>query len=160
MHTVVDCHGHYLNCCNWYDAVMAYILLSQFFVGDKCTTPCSVEDFSWQKYGTYSTVFPTTFSSFLLKTKSSWTNFTDIAFIGWINGMWNCYVSWWIDTCPLSLNCICCSFIIFNPFDTAHLGQHDSPAPQGTPGGKKFSNACLRIHDTCLFPHSKQTHTI
>ncbi len=66
-------------CCDWYDcyAVMAYIVSSQFFIGDKCTAPCCEEDFSWQKnYGTYSTVFPAIFLSFFfMEVKCKSNNF-------------------------------------------------------------------------------------
>jgi len=45
-------------------------------------------------------------------------------------------------------------------FPRQYPGPNDSPEHQGTPGGKKFSNARLRFHDTRLFPHSYRTYAI
>ena len=102
MHTVVDCHGRHL-ICNMLLMQLEGLLscyglhfVKSVCIGDKCTMPCSEEDFSWwNNYGTYSTVFPTSFLSFFLKTKSSVspTNFTDVLLIG-SNVTWNCFVSW------------------------------------------------------------------
>ena len=91
MHTVVNCHGRnlifnmlLLQLVGMFP-VMAYILSSQFLLATN--VPCHAVRKTFldeKKYGTYSTVFPMSFLSFFLKTKSSVspTNFTDVLLIG------------------------------------------------------------------------------
>ena len=93
MRTVVDCHGHYLS-CNMLLFATGMMLLwptfcqASFLLATNVPHHAVCKTFLDKKYGTYSTVFPTTFLSFFLKLKSSVspTNFTDVAFIG-SNGM-------------------------------------------------------------------------
>ena len=91
MRTVVNCHGHNL-ICNMLllqlvgmFPVLFYILSSHVFLAKNVLRHAVRMTFlDGKNYGTNSTVFPTSFLSFFLKTKLSVspTNFTDVLLIG------------------------------------------------------------------------------
>jgi len=99
MRIVVDCHGHHLIsnmlllqlvwllCCYGLHFVEQVLYWQQMYRAMQWGRLFLMEKY----YGTYSTVFPMSFLSFFLKTKSSVspTNFTDVLLIG-SNVMWNC----------------------------------------------------------------------